>query len=111
MSKIIQEVTQLYPVQVDDIFIPKTIQEIQSFITKSQGKISIGGGRYSMGGQTAIQNGVQIDMRQMNRVIYLDKKKKQITVEVGITWRDIQDFIDPYDLSIMTMQTYSNFTV
>lgn len=111
MSKIIQEVTQLYPVEVDDVFIPKTIQEIQSFIMKSQGKISIGGGRYSMGGQTAIQNGVQIDMRQMNRVVHLDTKKKQITVEVGITWRDIQDFIDPHDLSIMTMQTYSNFTV
>ncbi len=64
-----------------------------------------------MGGQTAIAGGIQIDMRKMNKIIHLEKEKMEITVEAGITWRDIQDHIDPYELSIMTMQTYSNFTV
>ena len=64
-----------------------------------------------MGGQTAITDGVQIDMRSMNRVIHFDPDKKTITVEAGITWRDIQDVIDPHGLSVMTMQTYANFTV
>lgn len=50
-------------------------------------------------------------MRKFNRILLFDKKSKHITVEAGITWRDIQDAIDPYNLSIMTMQTYSNFTV
>lgn len=50
-------------------------------------------------------------MRSMKRIIDFSQEHKTITVEAGITWRDIQDYIDPYDLSIMTMQTYSNFTV
>ena len=53
-----------------------------------------------MGGQTAIENGIQIDMRQMTRVLHLDKKNKKITVQAGIRWRDIQDEIDPHNLSI-----------
>jgi FAD/FMN-containing dehydrogenase len=111
MSEIIQEVTHLFPVEVDSVFTPTSIEEIQKILTENSGKISVGWGRYSMGGQTAIAGGIQIDMRKMNKIIHLEKEKMEITVEAGITWRDIQDHIDPYELSIMTMQTYSNFTV
>jgi FAD/FMN-containing dehydrogenase len=64
-----------------------------------------------MGGQTATENSVQIDMRGMNRVVNLDVKNKKITVQAGIRWRDIQEVIDAANLSIKVMQTYSNFTV
>jgi FAD/FMN-containing dehydrogenase len=111
MSQVIQEVTHLFPVTVEDVFAPTTVEEIQKILSETKGKISVGWGRYSMGGQTAVEGGIQIDMRKMNHIVDFDKKKKQITVEAGITWRDIQDYIDPHDLSIMTMQTYSNFTV
>jgi len=50
-------------------------------------------------------------MREMNQVIALSIEDRTITVQAGIRWRDIQDHIDPFNLSIMTMQTYSNFTV
>ncbi|MBX9809368.1 FAD-binding protein, partial [Candidatus Gracilibacteria bacterium] len=111
MSHIIEEVTKLFPVEVDTIFEPHSIEEIQEFLKKFPGKISVGGGRYSMGGQTAIVGNAQIDMRKMNQIIHFLPEEKLITVQTGITWRDIQDTIDPHDLSIMTMQTYSNFTV
>ena len=32
-------------------------------------------------------------------------------VQAGITWRDLQDVLDPLDLSVRTMQSFSNFTV
>jgi len=32
-------------------------------------------------------------------------------VQAGIKWRDIQDAIDPHDLSVKIMQSFSNFTV
>lgn len=111
MSPIIKEVTQLYPVKVERVYTPKSIKEIQEIVQNEKRSISIWGGRYSMGGQTAIEWGVQIDMRQMNRILHIDTKKKQITVETWILWKNIQKEIDRYDLSIMTMQTYSNFTV
>ncbi len=111
MTQIIEEVTRLFPVDVDSIFQPKSYQEIQELIKQYPGKISVWGGRYSMWWQTAVTWGAQIDMRQMNHVVHFSKEEKIITVETWITWRDIQEYIDPYDLSIMTMQTYSNFTV
>lgn len=64
-----------------------------------------------MGGQTALADVIQIDMRKMNKVVLLDVKKKLVTVEAGIRWRQLQEAIDPHDLSIKIMQTYSNFTV
>ena len=32
-------------------------------------------------------------------------------VQAGMTWRDLQDVLDPHDLSVRTMQSFSNFTV
>src|SRR5262249_22564124 len=32
-------------------------------------------------------------------------------VEAGITWRKVQEYIDPFDLSVQIMQSYANFTV
>jgi FAD/FMN-containing dehydrogenase len=108
---VVNDVTQLNPVVMSEVVAPTSVQEIQDLLKKSKGPISIGGGRYSMGGQTVVDQGVQIDMRSMNRVVHLDVLNKKITVQAGIRWRDIQDVIDPYDLSIKIMQTYSNFTV
>ncbi|MET0759458.1 MAG: FAD-dependent oxidoreductase [Flavobacterium sp.] len=107
----INDVTQLNPIQVNKIIKPKTLNEITQAITTTTGPISIGGGKYSMGGQTAFENSLHIDMRSFNKVVQLDTLKKQVTVQAGIRWRDLQEKIDPYNLSIKIMQTYSNFTV
>jgi FAD/FMN-containing dehydrogenase len=64
-----------------------------------------------MGGQTATNGAVQIDMRRFNRVLSFSREAKEITVEAGITWRRLQEYIDPYDLSVEIMQSYDNFTV
>ena len=50
-------------------------------------------------------------MRGFNKVVAFDPQKKTITVQAGATWRDIQEKIDPYNLSVSIMQTYSNFTI
>ena len=108
---IVNDITQLNPVTVKRIVKPITINEITSEITSTTGPISIGGGRYSQGGQTSYPDSLHFDMRSFNKVIDFDKDKKIITVQTGITWRDLQTFIDPYDLSVKIMQTYANFTV
>lgn len=108
---VINDVTQLNPITVDRVVAPATIEQIVAEVKAHPGPISIGGGRYSMGGQTATQGALQIDMRQFDKVIGLDKAKKEITVQAGITWRKIQQHIDPHDLSLLIMQSYANFTV
>lgn len=107
----IENVTQLNPVRVATVIAPTTTDEIIAAITQTTGPVSIGGGRYSQGGQVAYPDSLHIDMRQFKQVLAFDQSKKQITVQAGIRWRDIQDYIDPHNLSLKIMQTYANFTV
>jgi FAD/FMN-containing dehydrogenase len=108
---LVNDVTQLNPIQVSGIKQPRSIQEIVDLVKTHEGPISIGGGRYSMGGQTASHQALQLDLRQFNQVVAFSMAEKEITVEPGITWREIQEYIDKFDLSVKIMQTYSNFTV
>lgn len=110
-NKRIDDVTQLNATQVGKIVIPETTDEIVQAIQSSTGTISIGGGKFSMGGQTSFENSLHLDLRSFNKVLFLDKDKKQVTVQSGIVWRDLQKSIDPENLSIKIMQTYANFTV
>ncbi len=64
-----------------------------------------------MGGQIATENALFIDTREFNKILSFDPKAKSITVESGITWRKLQESIDPFDLSVQIKQTYSNFTI
>lgn len=110
-SQTVNDVTGLNPIEVDRVIAPRSIAEIVNAVKDHPGPISIGGGRYSMGGQIATEKTLQIDMRNFDSVLYFSKEKKEITVQTGIRWRKVQEFIDPYDLSIQIMQTYANFTV
>jgi FAD/FMN-containing dehydrogenase len=108
---LVNDVSQLNPIHVRQVMTPKSVNEILAIIKGETGPLSIGGGRYSMGGQTATDEAIQIDMREFNHVLAFSRERKEITVETGITWRKLQEYIDPYDLSVQIMQTYDNFTV
>ncbi|MDF2433659.1 MAG: hypothetical protein JWP44_3290 [Mucilaginibacter sp.] len=110
-SRIVNDITQLNPIKVNAILHLTTTAEIVTAVKKCTGPISIGGGRYSMGGQTATENALQIDMRTFNKVLYLSKKDREITVQTGITWHKLLEYIDTANLSVKIMQSYSNFTV
>ncbi len=108
---VVNDITQLNPVPMAGVVTPRSVDDIAAAIKGSSGPISIGGGRYSMGGQTAIDHGLQLDMREFRKVVAFDAGEREITVQPGITWREVQEHIDPYDLSVKIMQTYANFTV
>jgi len=110
-NKRINDVTTINPIQVNKEIQPKTTEEIVRAILTTTGTISVGGGRFSMGGQIGFENSLHIDMRHFNKVVSLDETKKQVTVQTGITWRELQNKIDKHDLSVKIMQTYANFTV
>ena len=109
--EVINDITQLNPIRVNTVVVPTTISALQDAIRSSAGQISIGGGRYSQGGQIALEDSLHIDMRQFNKVVSFRVDEKEITVQSGIRWRDIQEVIDPHNLSVKIMQSYANFTV
>jgi FAD/FMN-containing dehydrogenase len=110
-DELVNDITQLNPIRVDHVVRPRSIAEIAAAIKGWTGPISIGGARHSQGGQTAEAGGLFLDMRDFNRVVAFDPAARRVTVETGITWRDLLDVIDPQGLSIAIMQTYANFTV
>jgi FAD/FMN-containing dehydrogenase/uncharacterized membrane protein YhaH (DUF805 family) len=110
-ERIVNDVTHLNPILVSKVEVPKTIEELQSIIKNADRPLSIGGGRFSMGGQTASPQSIHVDMRKLNSIINFSAENKLIKVEAGTRWCDIQKFIDPYKLSVKIMQTYANFTV
>jgi len=110
-DRIVNDVTGLNPVPVWAIATPSTIEEVQEALRRSNGPVSVGGGHFSMGGQTASPGSLHLDMRRMNQVVEFAPQRRTIRVQSGIRWCDVQRFIDPHDLSIRIMQTYANFTV
>jgi len=108
---IVNDITQLNPIEVTRVVQPTSIKEIVEAIKSSSGPISIGGGRFSQGGQIAYADSIHLDMRAFNKILTFDAAKQQVTVQSGITWRDLQEVIDTENLSIKIMQTYANFTV
>jgi FAD/FMN-containing dehydrogenase len=108
---LVNDVSQLNPVEVADARRPRSAGEIQAALRAWPGAVSIGGARFSMGGQIAEPGSLHLDMRAMNKVVFLDSARRVIRVQAGIRWRDLQDAIDPHGLSVKIMQSFANFTV
>ncbi|MEW6371510.1 MAG: FAD-binding oxidoreductase [Pseudomonadota bacterium] len=108
---LIENVSGLYGVKVARVVAPRSTGEVARAVRDWPGKVAVGGGRYSMGGQVAVNMGLHLDMRQMNRLIKLDPATRRARVQAGMRWRDLQELLDPLDLAVQTMQSYANFTV
>src|SRR3569832_2244345 len=108
---VVNDVTGLNPVTVWAISKPTSVGEVVEAIKRFDGPVSVGGGHFSMGGQTASPNSLHLDMRAMNRVLSFSPVDKTIRVQAGVRWCDIQRFVDPHGLAVKIMQTYANFTV
>lgn len=108
---LIYDITRLDPVEVRKTVRPTTVAEAQHAIGESTGPISIGGGRFSMGGQISSPGSLHIDTRGLNGVVAFSPTEQWIRVQSGIRWCDIQRFLDPHNFSVKIMQSYANLTV
>ncbi|MEI3605627.1 FAD-binding oxidoreductase [Pseudogracilibacillus sp. SE30717A] len=105
---------QLLPVAVKSIYPAKGEQELKMIIKKAninEDTLSIAGMQHSQGGHTMYPNGILIDMKSFNKILKFDLQKKLITVQSGATWEDIQEYINPYGLSLKVGQSQNIFTV
>lgn len=108
---IVNDVTGLNPIPVWAVVRPTSIEEVQDTLRRTTGAVSVGGGHFSMGGQTASHGSVHLDMRSLAGVTRFDPIARTVRVRAGTRWCDVQAFLDPHDLSVKIMQTYANFTV
>lgn len=104
-------VTGLYPVEVARIATPRSTAEVADQVLRWPGRVAVGGGRFSMGGQVAVHGGLHLDLRQLNGLVWLKPDQGVARVQAGMRWRDLQDHLDPLGLAVKTMQSYANFSV
>lgn len=105
---------RLLPVKMKSVKSTDSADEIQSIVRNADlkdEKISIAGMQHSQGGQTLYPGGIMLDMKQYNKILNLDEKNKLITVQSGVTWADIQSYINPYGLALKVSQSQNIFTV
>ncbi|HEY4553253.1 MAG TPA: FAD-binding oxidoreductase [Bacillaceae bacterium] len=105
---------RLIPVKVKEVAKGQEEEQIRQIILeakKNGTKISIAGMQHTQGGHTYYKDAVVLDMTSYNKVLKVSKEEKLVTVQSGATWADIQEAVNPYGLSIKTMQAPNIFTV
>lgn len=73
--------------------------------------IAIMGRQHSQGGQSLAPKAIELDMLSFSKILGINAKKKQVTVQSGIIWSDLQKYINQYNLAIKSMQSPNIFTV
>lgn len=67
-----------------------------------------GGGFTYVGGYTPAQSGfVAVDLRRMDRILEINVRDMYITVEAGVTWKQIYDALKPLGLRLPFFGTFS----
>ncbi|MFC6039959.1 FAD-binding protein [Paenisporosarcina macmurdoensis] len=113
-SPVVEDRGRLLPVKMKSIKSSDSEGEIKSIVdmaNRNDDKISIAGMQHSQGGQTLYPGGILLDMKQYNEILELDEKNMLITVQSGVTWADIQSYINPYGLALKVSQSQNIFTV
>lgn len=73
--------------------------------------VTIMGVQHSQGGQTLANHAVVLNMLAFNQVLNLDVAKKQVTVQSGMIWSDLQNYLNLSQLAIKSMQSPNIFTI
>ena len=111
---IVKDVAGLLPTKVKEIKHGVSNEQLQQWVKhahKQDEKIAIAGMQHSQGGQTYYPGAIMLDMKHYNKILDYDPKEKQITVQSGATWADIQEKINPDRLALKVQQSQNIFSI
>ncbi len=110
-GRTVNDISQLEATEVAGVVRVGEQADLLDALARHSGPICVAGGRFSMGGQTSAAQALQLDLSSYAGVVFLDVARKVVRVRAGTRWRDLQARLDPHDLSVKVMQSFSNFTV
>jgi decaprenylphospho-beta-D-ribofuranose 2-oxidase len=113
-SDVANDFSRLNRTTVHAIIRPTTEEQIRDAVLEAAVKglkVAIAGKRHSMGGQTLYPNAIALDMLAFNKIVSLDDATKILTVQSGVTWSDIQEFLNPRGMAVFSMQGPNVFTL
>ncbi|QKF94645.1 FAD/FMN-containing dehydrogenase with methyltransferase domain [Fadolivirus algeromassiliense] len=112
--KSVDDVSKMNNKVVERVFNPLSLEDIVEIINLAKinkKQIIAKGQSHSMGGQSIVENGYIIDTKFMNHVLELDQINKTVTVEPGITWYELINFLNNYGYSPEILQSYASFSI
>ncbi len=107
----VDDIARIDRTAVQRVLRPASTAAVAAALAASRGAVSIGGARCSMGGQTRAPGSLHLDMRALARPVALDVPRRVVRVQAGMSWRELQQWIDPHGLAVSIMQSYSNFSI
>ena len=111
---LVNDISRMNPTYVKEIILADSIEKIQNAIKKASKenlKISMSGTKHSQGGHAFFDGALLLDMTGLNKILSLDTANQIIHVQSGVTWAQIQEFINPHNLAVRAMQSSNIFTV
>lgn len=87
---------QLNKTRVNRVIQPASLDEISAALRAASGEnraVSVAGGRHAMGGQQFGEDNVHLDLKQLRKVLSLDRVNGRVTVEAGIEWPELIDYL------------------
>jgi FAD/FMN-containing dehydrogenase len=88
--------SQLNETRVFRVETPRSIDDLQIVLHKTRRQnrtVSVAGGRHAMGGQQFGSDAILLDTTAFNQVVRFDRAKGQITVEAGIQWPELIEYL------------------
>jgi decaprenylphospho-beta-D-ribofuranose 2-oxidase len=111
---LITDYSRLHPIKVQRVVKGREEEQLRDILQEARKKhltVSIAGQRHSQGGHTYYKDSIVVDMTSYNSVLAFDSKQKMIRIQAGATWKDVQDYVNPYGLAVTTMQSQNIFTI
>lgn len=110
----VTDACRVYSARMRTIESPRTVSEILAILEqaeKSNVLVCSIGTCHNLGSHAFVDGAVGLDLAKFNRILAIDRERKRITVESGITWAKIQEAISPVGLALQAMQSDNVFSV
>lgn len=98
-----------YTYSASEFHVPESVEEIQALVARSS-QIKVLGTRHSFNG-IADCTETLISLEKLNRVISLDQTKNQVTVEGGITYGELGQYLHENGYALHNLASLPHITV
>ncbi len=93
-----KEMDVIFKTMPDQVVRPTYTQEVVQMVIKAASTnkpiVPRGAGTWGLGGSVPVKGGYVIDMTSMNKIVSLDERMMTVTIQPGITWKALADFLD-----------------
>ncbi|TJY43101.1 FAD-binding protein [Cohnella pontilimi] len=98
-----------YPYSSTELHIPETLEQIQELVARNN-RVKVLGTRHSFNG-IADTVGIHLSLQKLNHVISLDRTSRKVTVEAGIRYGELCQYLHQNGYALHNLASLPHITV